>query len=79
LRTEDCHNPDPRAVSGCAHVLPTGQLVRFRWKANVPTLEEFARDALFNESGLTVRFNLRLRVGKSVVVPSHRVSTASAR
>lgn len=54
LANADCDNPDPEAISGCARVLSTGQLGRFGWKAGVPTLEEFARDALSNENGLTV-------------------------
>jgi CxxC motif-containing protein (DUF1111 family) len=54
LANADCDNPDPSAISGCAHILPSGQLGRFGWKANVPSVEEFARDALSNESGLTV-------------------------
>jgi CxxC motif-containing protein (DUF1111 family) len=54
LANENCDDPDPTAISGCAHILPTGQLGRLGWKANVPSLLEFARDALSNEVGLTV-------------------------
>ena len=51
---EDCDNPDPNAISGCAHFLPSGALGRLGWKANVPDLTEFARDALSNELGVTL-------------------------
>ena len=54
LANAHCDNPDPNAISGCANILPTGQLGRFGWKANIPSLEEFARDGFSNEVGLTV-------------------------
>ncbi len=54
LANEDCDNPDPEAVSGCAHILTSGELGRLGWKANVPSLAEFARDAMSNELGITV-------------------------
>jgi len=54
LANQDCRNPDPTAISGCAHILPSGQLGRLGWKANVPNLAEFARDGLSNECGVTV-------------------------
>ncbi len=54
LANADCDNPDPTAVSGCAHILPSGELGRLGWKANVPNLAEFARDAMFNELGMTL-------------------------
>ncbi len=54
LAHADCDNPDPAAISGCPHVLPSGQLGRFGWKADIPSLEEFARDGLSNEIGVTV-------------------------
>ena len=54
LAHADCSNPDPNAIAGCPHILPDGRLGRFGWKANVPSLEEFARDGLSNEIGVTV-------------------------
>lgn len=45
---------DGDGISGRAHVLSDGSLGRFGWKANVPTLADFARDALTNELGLTL-------------------------
>ena len=41
-------------IAGRAHVLEDGRLGRFGWKANVPSVREFARDALGGELGLTV-------------------------
>lgn len=54
LRNADCDRPDPEEVSGCAHRLADGRLGRFGWKADVPSLTEFARDAMFNELGITL-------------------------
>lgn len=51
---DDCGNPDPSAISGCARRLGDGRLGRFGWKAGVPSLAEFARDAMFNELGVTL-------------------------
>jgi len=41
-------------IRGIAHVLSDGRLGRFSWKGGVPSVAEFARDALSNEVGLTV-------------------------
>jgi CxxC motif-containing protein (DUF1111 family) len=54
LANEDCDNPDPAAVSGCAHFVSLGRLGRLGWKADVPDLAEFARDGMSNELGMTV-------------------------
>ncbi|MGB5809464.1 MAG: di-heme oxidoredictase family protein, partial [Polyangiales bacterium] len=45
---------DEDGIAGRPHVLPDGRLGRFGWKANVPTVREFVRDALSNELGLTL-------------------------
>ena len=50
---------DPRddnddGIAGRAHVLEDGRLGRFGWKANVPSVRDFVRDALSGELGLTV-------------------------
>ncbi len=50
-------DPDDRdgdGVRGRARRLADGRLGRFGWKANVPSVREFARDALFNEIGVTL-------------------------
>ncbi|HMV67355.1 MAG TPA: di-heme oxidoredictase family protein [Myxococcota bacterium] len=44
----------PFGISGRAPTLPDGRLGRFGWKAQVPTLLEFAESALSDEMGLTV-------------------------
>ncbi|MEM7135680.1 MAG: di-heme oxidoredictase family protein [Myxococcota bacterium] len=41
-------------IAGRVHVLSDGRLGRFGWKANVPSIREFVRDALSNELGMTV-------------------------
>jgi len=50
----DPADEDGDGVSGRAHVLEDGRLGRFGWKANVPSIREFVRDALSGELGLTV-------------------------
>ncbi len=45
---------DADGIAGRAHVLADGRLGRFGWKADVPTLREFTRDALSVELGMTV-------------------------
>jgi len=41
-------------ISGRTHVLEDGQLGRFGWKASLPSVREFVRDALGGELGITV-------------------------
>ncbi|MBT8493685.1 MAG: hypothetical protein KJO07_11545, partial [Deltaproteobacteria bacterium] len=41
-------------VRGRVHILPGDRLGRFGWKADVPSLEEFIRDAMGAELGVTV-------------------------
>ncbi len=52
-------NADPEdingdGVRGVANILPDGRVGRFGWKAQVPSLKEFSRDAVSVELGLTV-------------------------
>lgn len=52
-------NADPAdtnrdGIAGRARRLTDGRLGRFGWKAGVPSVREFVRDALSNELGLTV-------------------------
>jgi CxxC motif-containing protein (DUF1111 family) len=54
LANADPDDENGDGVSGVAHVLPDGRLGRLGWKANVPSVAEFARDATFNELGLTL-------------------------
>ena len=57
LALADPDDEDGDGVRGVAHVLDDGRLGRFGWKGGVPSLLEFARDALSNEVGLTVPEN----------------------
>lgn len=54
LNLEDPMDSDGDGIQGIAHRLPDGRLGRFGWKANVPSTREFARDAMFNEMGVTL-------------------------
>lgn len=60
----DPEDLDSDGISGRAQVLNDGQLGRFGWKANVPSLREFVRDALSNELGLTVPMEPGLSFGQ---------------
>ncbi len=50
----DPADDDEDGISGRAHLLEDGRLGRFGWKANVPSIREFVRDALSGELGVTV-------------------------
>ncbi|MEC7520619.1 MAG: di-heme oxidoredictase family protein [Myxococcota bacterium] len=54
LANEDPDDLDGDGVRGRAHRLSDGRLGRLGWKADVPDLAEFARDAMFNELGVTL-------------------------
>ncbi|MEZ4225524.1 MAG: di-heme oxidoredictase family protein [Polyangiaceae bacterium] len=54
IALEDPNDSDGDGIRGIAHVLPDGRVGRLGWKANVPSLAEFARDGLSNELGLSV-------------------------
>lgn len=56
---------DGDGISGRAHRLPDGRLGRLGWRANVPSIEEFTRDAMTNELGLTVPSEAGLTFGGS--------------
>ena len=51
---EDPDDTDGDGISGRASRRDDGRIGRFGWKAAFPTLEDFVRDALSNETGLTV-------------------------
>ncbi len=60
-------DPDDRnqdGIAGRAHVLDDGRLGRFGWKANVPSIREFVRDALTNELGMTLPVEPGLAFGR---------------
>jgi CxxC motif-containing protein (DUF1111 family) len=50
----DPNDDNDDGIAGRAHVLEDGRLGRFGWKANVPSVREFVRDALSGELGMTV-------------------------
>jgi CxxC motif-containing protein (DUF1111 family) len=50
----DPDDEDGDGIAGRVHELPDGRLGRFGWKANVPSVREFVRDALSGELGITV-------------------------
>jgi CxxC motif-containing protein (DUF1111 family) len=54
LAREDPTDADADGIRGIAHRLPGGLIGRFGWKANVPDLKSFVRDAMGNEMGITV-------------------------
>lgn len=70
LGREDPEDGDGDGVSGRAHRLADGRLGRFGWKANVPSLAEFLRDALANEVGVTVPSDVGARFGATSDVDS---------
>lgn len=63
LSLQDPGDINGDGVFGVARMVDTGggamELGRFGWKAQVPTLEDFARDAMAEELGITVPDNLR--------------------
>jgi CxxC motif-containing protein (DUF1111 family) len=50
----DPNDVDGDGIAGRVHVLDDGRLGRFGWKANVPSVREFVRDAFSGELGMTV-------------------------
>lgn len=54
LAGEDPTDADGDGVMGRAHRLPDGRIGRLGWKANVPSVEEFLRDAMTNEVGMSL-------------------------
>jgi len=54
LAGQDPTDANGDGVFGVAHMLPGGRVGRFGWKANVPDLRGFVRDALSTELGITV-------------------------
>jgi len=54
LDGQDEADGDGDGVRGVAHILGDGSVGRFGWKAQVPDLLAFIRDAMSNELGITV-------------------------
>lgn len=78
LSMEDPDDLDADGISGRVHMLDGGLVGRLGWKANVPNLAEFARDAMFNEMGITLPDQAGLTFGgatDSDDIPDPEIST----
>ncbi len=51
---EDLDDSNGDGISGRAHLLADGRIGRFGWKAQVPNVAEFVRDAMAAEIGISV-------------------------
>lgn len=54
LSNADPNDNNADGISGRAHILSDGRIGRFGWKADVPSVAEFVRDAMTAELGLTL-------------------------
>ena len=54
LANADPNDANTDGISGRAHILLTGRLGRFGWKAQVPSVLDFVADANLNELGITM-------------------------
>lgn len=54
LAGQDPDDDDDDGIRGVAHMIAPGVIGRLGWKANVPSLRAFVRDAMGNEMGITV-------------------------
>jgi CxxC motif-containing protein (DUF1111 family) len=54
IANADPTDVDGDGIRGVAHIFVDGRVGRFGWKAQIPSLVEFVRDAASNELGLTV-------------------------
>lgn len=54
MSNADPADGDADGISGRVHVLTDGRIGRFGWKADVPSVAEFVRDAMAAEIGLTL-------------------------
>ncbi|HKQ49031.1 MAG TPA: di-heme oxidoredictase family protein [Phycisphaerae bacterium] len=63
---EDPTDTNSDGISGRAHILPNdGRLGRFGWKADVPSIVEFVRDAMMAEIGVTIGAQPNLTFGRT--------------
>ncbi|MEE8170609.1 MAG: di-heme oxidoredictase family protein, partial [Phycisphaerae bacterium] len=63
LANADPTDADADGISGRAHVLSDGRIGRLGWKAQVPNVGEFVRDAMAAEIGLTIPLQSGLSFG----------------
>ncbi|MGB0717201.1 MAG: di-heme oxidoredictase family protein, partial [Phycisphaerae bacterium] len=66
MANADPDDLDGDGISGRAHVLSDGRLGKYGWKADVPSIAEFVRDAMAAEIGLTVEAQDGLTFGITV-------------
>ncbi|MCG3129099.1 MAG: hypothetical protein CHACPFDD_04008 [Phycisphaerae bacterium] len=81
LSHADPTDADGDGISGRAHILANGRLGRLGWKADVPSVEEFVRDAMAAEIGLTVESQDGLSFGLTSdadAVPDPELSASDA-
>jgi CxxC motif-containing protein (DUF1111 family) len=64
LANADPLDEDGDGISGKVSVVDGGRIGRFGWKAQVPSLREFVRDAVGTELGMTLPFEEGLTFGK---------------
>lgn len=64
LAGADPADSDGDGISGRPSYVDGGRLGRFGWKAQVPTLEEFVRDAVTTELGMTLPWAASLTFGR---------------
>jgi len=63
MANADPADGDVDGISGRAHTLTDGRIGRFGWKADVPSVAEFVRDAMAAEIGLTLPAQAGLTFG----------------
>ncbi len=79
LALADPEDLDGDGVRGVASVLPDGRVGRLGWKANVPSIREFIRDAMTNEIGVSLPEEEGMTFGAhsdSDAVPDPEISSA---
>ncbi len=54
MEAADPEDADGDGISGRVHILSDGRIGRFGWKADVPSVAEFVRDAMAAEIGVTL-------------------------
>ena len=64
IANEDSSDADSDGISGRVSMTDGGRVGRFGWKAQVPSVAEFVRDAMAAELGLTVELQAGLTFGR---------------
>ena len=77
LANADPTDTDGDGISGRAHVFIDGRVGRFGWKAQIPSLVEFVRDAVSVEFGVTVPMLVLLDDGGRDITPEYTFGRSS--